>query len=234
MLVYLVSSSIETERQDNINSIKNIFSNVIDIEAIYPNKVNVPFLNKIKKVSKLRTGRELKSSEIGLLISHRSAWKKFLLSKNDNALFLESDSLIIDKEFITEKIDEFHHSYDIFFWGAFDGRIKIFKKNYKKINKYIIGKPVINSLYCTYGYSLNKRAAKYLLEQTNEINYPIDYWKKRIANSDLSIGGIYPEVVSTDNQFTSTIQNFNFNFYDLKFVKTIIDLKNTFIANFNA
>jgi len=54
------------------------------------------------------------------------------------------------------------------------------------------------------------------------------------VNSDLNIGGIYPEVISTDNQFTSTIQNFNFNIYDLKFVKTIIDLKNTFIATLNA
>lgn len=234
MLVFLISSTLEKERISNIISIKKIFNQVIDIDAIYPNLIHIPFLNKLKNLSKIRTKRELKSSEIGLLLSHRAAWNNFLLTKYNEALFLESDSLILDKDFIQNNLIKFHLNYDIFFWGAFDGRMKIYKKNNFILNKYFIGHPVINSLYCTYGYSLNRKAAKYLLKQTNKINYPVDYWKKRLHNSNLSIGGINPEVISTNSQFSSTIQNTDSNIYKYKFVKKIIDLKNTILANINA
>ncbi len=233
MLIFLISSTIEKERISNIISIKEIFNKVIDIEAIYPNLIHVPFLNNLKNLSKIRTKRELKSSEIGLLLSHRSAWNKFLLTEDNEALFLESDSLILDKEFIQNNLVKFHLNYDIFFWGAFDGRMKIHKKSNFILSKYFIGHPVVNSLYCTYGYSLNRKAAKYLLKQTNKINYPVDYWKKRLHNSNLIIGGIYPEVISTNGYFSSTIQNSNFNIYNYKFVKKIIDFKNVLLANIN-
>ncbi len=233
MLIFLINSTIEKERISNIISIKKIFNKVIDIEAIYPNLIHVPFLNNLKNLSKIRTKRELKSSEIGLLLSHRNAWNKFLLTEENEALFLESDSLILNKEFIQNNLVKFHLNYDIFFWGAFDGRMKINKKNNFILSKYFIGHPVVNSLYCTYGYSLNRKAAKYLLKQTNKINYPVDYWKKRLQNSNLSIGGINPEVISTNSHFSSTIQNTNFNIYNYKLVKKIIDLKNVFLANIN-
>lgn len=233
MLVFLISSTLEKERISNIISIKKIFNKVIDIEAIYPSLIHIPLLNKLKYLSKIRTKRELKSSEIGLLLSHRTAWNNFLLTKDNEALFLESDSLILDKDFIQNNLIKFHLNYDIFFWGAFDGRMKIYKKNNLILSKYFIGHPVINSLYCTYGYSLNRKAAKYLLKQTNKINYPVDYWKKRLYNSNLNIGGINPEVISTNSQFSSTIQNTDFNIYKYKFVKKIIDLKNTILANIN-
>jgi len=231
MLAFLISSPTEIERISNINKLKSDIEPIVDITAIYPKIVNVPFKNKLLNKAYERTGRQLKETELGLLLSHRYAWNKFLKEDTDNALFLESDSMILNSNILANNFHLVHENYDIFFWGSFDGRIKIFKKNQKILeNNYITGIPVINSLYCTYGYSLNKTAAKYLLKQTSKVNYPVDFWKKRLFNCKLKIGGIYPEIISTNQIFTSNIQIKRYNFFSNYFIKKIIDFKNELIS----
>jgi hypothetical protein len=48
-----------------------------------------------------------------------------------------------------------------------------------------------------YGYSLNKKAARYLLKQTRQIAYPVDIFKKLIEPGHIQIGAIKKEVIGT-------------------------------------
>ena len=231
MLTYLISSPREIDRISNVNKLKNDIEKIIDITAIYPKHVKIPFKNRLIKKSFERTNRTLKEAELGLLLSHRNAWNTFLKNEEQNALFLESDSNILNNTILKKNFNFVHNKFDIFFWGAFDGRIKLFTKSKFNIDEnYIVGIPVINSLYCTYGYSLNKKAALYLLNQTNKVNYPVDFWKIRLYNSSLSIGGVYPELISTNPLFNSNIQSSKFNFFNNFFIKKIIDFKNELIS----
>jgi hypothetical protein len=48
-----------------------------------------------------------------------------------------------------------------------------------------------------YGYSLNKKAARYLLQQTRKIAYPVDIFKQFIEPGNIQIGAIKKEVIGT-------------------------------------
>ena len=234
MLTFLISSSQETDRLVNINLLNKQLDNINHIAAIYPSQTHIPFLNQILKLAKNRTGRTLRPAELGLLMSHRNAWRALINSDYESALILESDSIINNEIVLNEYFETVHEQFDLFFWGAFDGRMKIYKKGRYYIDKNIfIGKPVINSVYCTYGYSLNKKTASFLLKQTAEANYPVDFWKKRLKNANLIIGGVNPEIISPNPQFNSTVQSNKFNIYENIIVKQGIDCKNTILAFFN-
>ncbi len=227
MLSYLICSINETDRLDNINELKNKLPGNITIQAIYPTITRIPFLEKIKYLSKQRTGKLLSNAELGLLLSHRNVWNSLLSSNNNEALILESDSKIDNLEILINNFNKVHENYDIFFWGAYDGRMKLYEKSKIVINEqYYIGTPVINSVYCTYGYSINKNAATYLLKQSSQVNFPVDYWKIRLKNSTLKVGGILSQVISTNSQFKSTVQKKSYNIYNTRIVKKIIDFKN--------
>ena len=88
-----------------------------------------------------------------------------------------------------------------------------------------------DSLYCTYGYSINKNAALFLLESTNKFNYPVDYWKLRLKDSPLRVGGILPNIITTVTSFKSTISHSNQNIFVLLF-DTMINFKNSIISFF--
>lgn len=233
MLVYIISSKDEQERITHVSNLGKIFPGLVQIEAIYPSKIKIPFINDIKKVSKKRTGTGLSDGAIGCLLSHRKIWHQFLQQNTEAyCLILESDSEILSVEKINEYYQHVQENFDLFFWGAFDGRMKLFKTSKTKINNYFIGVPFIKSIYCTYGYMVNKKAAAFLLKQTNKINYPIDYFKYRLKNTNLRIGGIIPNLITTKPTFVSTIYRQKESFFKYIFNK-IIDLKNIIITKFN-
>ena len=231
MLTYLVTSKDEIERYEHVASLKTLFPNLIPIEAIYPSKIRIPFHNQIKSITKGRTGRVLSDGALGCLLSHRSIWRRFLNQETeDYCLILESDSKILDLNIIQSELKMKHTQYDVFFWGAFDNRMKLLRSS--KVNvkeQYEIGTPLINSLYCTYGYSINKTAAKYLLANTKRFNFPVDYWKLRLMNASLRVGGILPNVITTVPSFQSTISHSKPNIFDIIF-DSIIDFKNNVIS----
>ena len=59
MLVYLISSQDEKERLSHIQDLENKFMGLVHVEAIYPNKTPIPFIQAIRVISKLRTGTAL-------------------------------------------------------------------------------------------------------------------------------------------------------------------------------
>lgn len=206
----------------------NSLPNIQLVEAIYPNFNRVPFLEQIKKKSLIRTGRELTAAEIGCILSHRQIWKQILIqckNEEDACLILESDSCINNLPLLHENFNKVHQQFDLFFWGAFDGRMQLKQKGCFYIApNYKIGFPVVPSLYCTYGYSMNKKVAAYLLKLTARVDYPVDYWKKRLKHSTLQVGGIRNELISSQKmRFGSIINMHQRNHY---LFNLLVDIKN--------
>jgi GR25 family glycosyltransferase involved in LPS biosynthesis len=233
VLVYLISSQDEKERLSHIQDLEHKFIGLVHVEAIYPNKTTIPFRQAISAISKHRTGTALSNGALGCLLSHRKTWKKFLLQeKSEHCLIIESDSYVVDLELLNYYYNHDAMNYDLFYFGAFDGRMKLFKSKITKIYAYHIGEPYINSLYCTYGYMINKKTATYLLQSTSKFNYPVDYWKRRLKNANLKIGGIIPNLITTNSTFTSTI-TIKRSSIAQKLFDLIVDLKNNLITQFN-
>ncbi len=234
MKTYLISSKSESDRQLNIKDIfANKYLNIEVIDAIYPSKIHIPFLAKLIAKSKINAGKELLLGEVGCLLSHRSIWRKIKKNSNfnDHCLILESDSCILNSALLEKNFFNLVSSYDIFFWGSWEGHTKLFRSTKKNLkDNYKTGTAFIKTVYCTYGYSLNPKAASLLLERTGKISYPVDQFKRFFKQSELKIGAILPEVIS-GNEMGSTIRgNNNRLFNSILFM--ILDIKNNIICYF--
>lgn len=231
---YIISSIYESDRRANVELLLKLFPNLRQQEAVYPQYQKIPFLNKLLSLSKMRTGHQLRLGELGCLLSHRKIWSEIINSKfheNKSFLIFESDSEIKDFDFIKHQFENIENKYDLFFWGAWDGHLKINRSSKIKIDNKTIGVPLIKSVYCTYGYSLNKKAATYLLKRTRHIAYPVDQFKRFISEDDLKIGAVIPEMISTNCE-KSYIKEKLINKKLLKLFHFVLDIKNTFICFF--
>ena len=214
---YILFSSHELERQIQVNEIIKHLPQVEIIEPVFPKYQSVPFLQRLVQKSKERTGTKLLTTEIGVLMSHRKIWQKIVaLSRlninpaNTHYLIFESDSKIIDLETLYEYIGMVQNKYELFFWGAWHNNVSIKKSSITAtFQNYIIGTPLIKSVYCAYGYSINAKAAQKMLDATNKINYPLDLFKHYYNINSFSIGAIKPEVISTWQTTQSTIRAVN-------------------------
>ena len=230
---FIISSIYELDRKHNVELLKQSLPELIEIEAVYPQFQKIPFLNKILNTSKIRTGHELRLGELGCLLSHRKIWRKIVSTEKDETfLITESDSLLINVDVLQSQFDVISKLYDLFFWGAWDGHIKLLKSTRNEVGKNIfIGEPFIKTVYCTYGYSLNRSAAVYLLDKTRKVAHPVDQFKKFVDTNDLRIGAILPELISTINTESTIKGRINNNFLKKIFL-FILDCKNNFICYF--
>jgi GR25 family glycosyltransferase involved in LPS biosynthesis len=231
---FLICDESETHRKAHIEQI--LIDAPFHIElvpAVYPGKQHVPFRDALISCSKQRTGKELLMGELGCLLSHRRVWSMIMKdAKKDDEHFLvfESDSMIADSVFLKNNFASLTDDKDIFFWGAWEGHMKLFKSSRKVIDgAYSVGTPFIKTTYCTYGYSLNKKAATLLLKRTNKISHPVDQFKYFFKQDELRIGGVLPEVIM-GNQINSTIRQKENLFFKNAFL-ALLDLKNNIICS---
>lgn len=234
MKAFLVAAPHETHRLEQIQQIFKTLPFVVrTIDAIYPSRKRVPFQEKLLALSRQRTGKALLNGELGCLLSHRQVWRTILREQCDDQkhfLILESDSELIDTKVLSSHFTELTADKDIFFWGAWEGHMKFFLSSYQRCGKHhFTGEPFIRTAYCTYGYSLNKTAARLLLKRTNRINYPVDQFKRFFKQSELRLGGILPEVI-TGNKGDSTIRGPESKLLKRLFL-IILDFKNNLICN---
>lgn len=234
---YILYSSLEKDRIESIDLLKKQFNQTNHIEAIFPKYIHVPFINRIIQVSKERTGNPLSTSEIGCLLGHRKIWSN-IIAKNcpedQHFLVLESDSILNDSSQLNNLFNLVKTNYDLFFWGAWNGFVRIKRSTiiHKENNRHI-GEPFLKSVYCTYGYSLNKKAARYLLKQTKYVSYPVDMFKFYIELKALRVGAVRKELISTPLYLKSYIRkNTLFNFYKRRLITRIFDIRNALIAYF--
>ena len=188
---FVLFAEHETERQSHIEVLRAVLPALEVVEPVFPSRTNVPFLEAMVEKSRTRTGKALLSTEIGVILSHRKIWAKIAQENtNEHFLVLESDSRILKPELLkAEKVEK----YDLFFWGAWNGYASLKRSTLKNG----VGEPLIKSVYGAYGYSLNSKAAAYLLKKTAQVAYPVDMYKRFVDPTEISLGAIVPEVIST-------------------------------------
>lgn len=232
---YLVASPLEQERLAQIELLLAQLPKLKYIEAIYPSRSKIPFKNKLIAKSYQRTGHTLTDGELGCLLSHRKAWR-MITNESTNPeqlyLILESDSSIVSLDILIEQFEPMSKQFDLFFWGAWEGHMQLHRSSIQKRDDgFVYGVPLLKSVYCTYGYALNKRAAQLLLERTKKIAYPVDQFKKMISPNELRLGGTRPEIIRTIGKKQSYIQT-NRNYVKEFFKWILLDLKNSIICYF--
>lgn len=207
---FIIGSVHEPDRQANMQQLQQKIPGLRYEEAVYPAYVHVPFLEQIQKLSQARTGQRLQRGEIGCLLSHRNVWHKIVSSDASEQrmfLILESDSMIKKESILVNHFAEMSQQFDLFFWGAWEGHMQLFRSTRKQLTPgTYFGVPFIKTVYCTYGYSLNKKAAAYLLQQTGKVGYPVDQFKRFVQQGELRIGGVMPEVIGTTPRNNSYIR----------------------------
>ncbi len=249
MKAFIISDASEIERAANVKILLQQLPDAYFIQAVYPSITKVPFLDRLISVSKLRTGKALLPAEIGCLLSHRKIWRQIVqmeLKEEQHYIILESDSCIKNLSILNDlystsensslinlvEQQSLSKSYDLFFLGAWLGHVKLFRSTKQPINQqYTIGVPFIKTVYCTYGYSINRKAAAYLLANTKKIAYPVDQFKYYIQPDALRIGSIVPELISAGTM-GSYINQMNINAWQQKWYMRLLDFKNSFICFF--
>lgn len=168
---FVLFAEHETERKAHVEVMRSALPALEVVEPVFPSRVHVPFVEALIDKSRERTGKALLPTEIGVILSHRKVWR--MIAQEDSQehfLVLESDSRILKPELLQSETAE---KYDLFFWGAWNGYASL-----KRSTKENMGEPLIKSVYGAYGYSLNAKAAKYLLQKTARIAYPVDMYKR--------------------------------------------------------
>jgi GR25 family glycosyltransferase involved in LPS biosynthesis len=235
MKAFILFNNAETHRAQQIETLINKCPfPVIAVDAVFPSIIHVPFQRRLLQLAQQRTGYPMTAAELGCLLGHRKIWSAIVAENegsNHHYLVLESDSQIQDMSWLEKNFDALTAGSDLFFWGAFDGRMKLFSSSTTPIDDlYRVGEPLINSLYCTYGYSLTARAAALLLRKTSRISYPVDHFKRYFSAREIRIRGILPQVISSNNAGGSqTRPGLRRNISSLLFDR-LIDLKNEFIT----
>ena len=120
--VFLITATHELLRQKNVELLKLQLPYLKVVEAIYPLREKVPFLDKLMLMSGQRTGKSLNHGEIGVLLSNRKIWRSIASSSNaddDTFLILESDSVINDLTILTSNFHNLSRQYDLFFFDMY-------------------------------------------------------------------------------------------------------------------
>ncbi|MHA8074973.1 glycosyltransferase family 25 protein [Aquirufa sp. HETE-40SA] len=198
---FVLFADHETERKAHVEAMRSVFPTLEVVEPVFPSRVHVPFVEALIEKSNSRTGKALLPTEIGVILSHRRVWSLIAReSSTEHFLVLESDSRILKPELLKPETAK---KYDLFFWGAWNGYASL-KRSTKENG---VGEPLIKSVYGAYGYSLNAKAAKYLLQKTARIAYPVDMYKRFLNPEEISLGAIVPEVISTWRTSDSLIRS---------------------------
>lgn len=188
---FVLYADHETERKGHVEAMRMVLPSLEVVEPVFPSRINVPFLESLIEKSYARTGKALLPTEIGVILSHRKVWSQIARESSEgHFLVLESDSRILKPELLKAGTAK---KYDLFFWGAWNGYATLKKSTAQQG----VGEPMIKSVYGAYGYSLNAKAARYLLQKTARIAYPVDMYKRFVDPREISIGAIVPEVIST-------------------------------------
>lgn len=196
---YIITADHEKARAENVQSLLKQLPGIKKAKAIYPDLDRVPFCDQILLKSRARSGRPFMKGEMGVLLSNRRIWMEIQhhSQEQEHFLILESDSHLNDPAFLKEKFQELTQGVDLFFWGAWLGHMVLQKSTRKKLESgYQVGTPLLRSVSGAYGYSLNKKAAKHLLERTGKMMYEVDEFKRYIDPDLLKLGGISPELIS--------------------------------------
>jgi len=200
---YILYSPLEKDRTARVEAMRQQFKQFTISESIYPSNTHIPFLKAIIEKSKERTGQALMATEVACLLGHRRILRQIVKAATNNEehfLVLESDSKILNFTLLKTYFQPISKQYDLFFWGAWEGNAKIKRSKAQLLDgKYSIGEPLLHTIYCAYGYSINKPTAQHLLKKSAKISTPFDIFKQFIDPQKIKIGTIKKEIITTSD-----------------------------------
>lgn len=233
---FIITADHEEKRAAHVQTLLTQLPGLKKEKAIYPSLEKIPFLDKIKENALQRYGAHFLEGEIGILLSNRRIWRQIVNikgSEQEHFLILESDSQLNNLQVLVESFASATAEYDLFFWGAWLGHMRLLKSSTITLeNNFKIGTPYMPSVSGAYGYSINKKAARYLLQQTGQLHYPVDEFKRYVQKGDLRIGGLTPELIS-QAPGVSTIDPLNKKYRTKYWWIQLLDTRNRIIAYFS-
>jgi GR25 family glycosyltransferase involved in LPS biosynthesis len=232
---FIIHSIHEPDRAAHVNALLKSLPNIQRIEAIYPSKQKVPFLQSIIQQSIFRTGKALTYGEIGVLMTNRLIWKKIVdeaITDEEPFLILESDSLIKEPILLHKDFYTLANQHDMFYFGGWLGNIQLFKSTKKNWSgNFWVGEPYIKTLCSGYGYSVNKKAAKVLLQKTTKVAYAFDEVRRYLKQDELKLGAVIPEWI-TQKPGASMIGKRPTIWLSARLFRMVLDTRNYFICLF--
>jgi GR25 family glycosyltransferase involved in LPS biosynthesis len=232
---FVITADHEISREALLAALEEQLPGVERVSAVYPSRIRVPFLERLKQTSLARTGYALRDGEIGVLLSNRKIWRRIVNSPGSDDqmyLILESDSILLDSDWLYQHYQPVVRDFDLFFWGAWSGHMQLHRSSTRKYAGHVIGDAFIRSVYGAYGYCLNKKTAALLLKRTSKISYPVDQYKRFIKPGELRIGGIKPELI-THGVGESMIGHPGVDAFRRKLWMGVLDVRNAIICFFS-
>jgi GR25 family glycosyltransferase involved in LPS biosynthesis len=233
---FLITSEYEKERAANVDALLGQLPGIKKQKAVYPAYERVPFLAKIKEGARRRYQTDFLDGEIGILLSNRRVWMQIANSDgpdDEHFLILESDSQVNQLKLLVDNYKNATAGYDLFFWGAWMGYMRLLRSSIKPLDRgFSVGVPYMRSVSCAYGYSINRKAARHLLQCTGTLRYPVDEFKRYIKKGYLQVGGVSPELISQatiGSTIDPTNQKERTNYTWIK----LLDIRNRIICYFS-
>lgn len=175
---------------------------VLDKEEININELTkiLPNINKPLNIQG-HIGRNLRMSEISLILKHNYIWEKMVNEDIENVLVLEDDALLKDNfvNLFNSYIDELPNDYDLLWVGSCCG----------------LHAPIINNKHiyikdgsrCTHAYMISKKCAEKMIEYHKINNYPCDFmFNEAIKKYNFKNYWLEPDLISQNNMFMTSIQ----------------------------
>ncbi len=147
------------------------FINAIDGRKLSDEDVNI-FYSSEKAKRKL--GRELGLGEIGCALSHRKIYNKMIAENIEKALILEDDVTFGEELPKLLALNFFPKDGDIVFLGHTGGYPSLWG-GIKVNEQFKLRRPCVQA-WCTYGYCINIKGAKKMLNHLDVIFQPIDVY----------------------------------------------------------
>jgi GR25 family glycosyltransferase involved in LPS biosynthesis len=231
---FVITAPHEQLRLAHVQALINLVPFPIEkVLAVYPAFQRIPFQSRLLNLAYQRTGYPMTAAELACLLSHRKVWRKILNEVGTNTthyLIAESDAVLMDPDYFKKKFSQLTKDVDLFLWGGYEGRIKLFQSTLlPHVAPYKIGEPFLKSMYCTYGYSLNKGTARLFLKKTGKISYPVDHYKCYFFRGEIKIRSVLPEII-TAYKLDSNIPQANKRGILFKLFLQLIEWRNQLIT----
>lgn len=192
---FVINLDKDNERFQNIKT--NLEKNNIKFKrfpAVYGENINTNTINKYFKNDKLSKG------QMGCSLSHIKLLQK--ISKENNMkkyIIMEDDAYIIDDSYyVLNKFLNMIDNWDLVYIGG----NKIYGKKYKKNIIIPLNKEGYN--FGTFGYVVNSKSAKKILDLILPMDKPIDKEFKSIYNK-IKVYTIVPPIVKHNYNYESNI-----------------------------
>lgn len=155
------------------------------IDAIDGSLLKDDYISKVYSKAKAieQAGVPLTKGEIGCALSHISIWQKMVSENIEKAIIFEDDIILSDVflQVINNINDAAPKNWELILFGhnnnenGIDSICQLSISKYSGLVDFYIKKPMVIAS-CTFAYMVNKQGAKLLIEKTDKLYKPIDYY----------------------------------------------------------